>query len=105
MANIHKTQHVDFSKMKLPKRPFLPMQIIKMFLQIKVWIKKNQESCQAKQLNHRTIEVRALSAEVENTQALSCLIYCLAAGRAMLWPLAPAGGEEGSLQGEQTLKS
>lgn len=105
MTNIHKTRHVDFSKMKLLKRPFLPMQIIKMFLQIKVWIKKNQEPCQAKQLNHRTLEGRALSVELENAQAPGWLIYGLAAGRAMLRPPAPAGGEEWSLQGEQTLKS
>lgn len=81
------------------------MQIIKMFLQIKVRIKKNQEACQAKQLNHRTPEVRSLPAEAENTQALSWLIYCLAAARATLLPLAPAGGKKGSLQEEQTLKS
>lgn len=43
--------------------------------------------------------------EPENAQAPGWLIYGLAAGRAMLRPPAPAGGEEGSLQGEQTLKS
>lgn len=106
MANIPETQPVDFSKMKWLKRlSFSAHANIKMFLQIKVRIKKNQEACQVKQLNHRTPEVRSLPAEAENTQALSWLIYCLAAGRAMLLPLAPAGGKKGSLQEEQTLKS